>query len=85
VWGDGRLKSGTPTHEHRAAWLIEVRLQQRERFADPRACTARHHDQPVQPQPIRTITRGAHDGDDLLDCRRIWGQRNPLLRGGRLV
>jgi hypothetical protein len=32
-----------------------------------------HDDQGAQPTPVPAVARGAHNGDDLLDGRRIGG------------
>jgi hypothetical protein len=57
--------------EDRAAAGVEVCLGERERFADAQPCAPEHDDQPARPQAVRRGAGLPHDGDDLLDGRRI--------------
>jgi hypothetical protein len=61
-----------------AAW-VHVALGQRERFADPQACSPQHHDQRSQPGAVNTSARGAHHSDDLLDRGRVGGVASALV------
>src|SRR3954452_1205676 len=56
-----------------AAAGVEVSLRERERFVDAQPGAPEHHDQPAHPQAVRRGTSLAHDGEDLLDRRRISG------------
>jgi hypothetical protein len=38
---------------------------------DAKTGTPQHDDQRAQPPPVAAVAGGAHDGDDLLDCRGI--------------
>jgi hypothetical protein len=58
-------------HQQRAAAWVEVGLGESERLVDAQPGTPEDHDQAAQPNPVRVVTGGAHDGDDLLDLGRI--------------
>ena len=57
--------------QQRAAALIEIGLAERERFLDAHSSSPQDHDQTAQSTAVRVVTGRAHDGDDLLDLRRI--------------
>jgi hypothetical protein len=59
------------TDEATAARAVEVALGQRERLADPQAGPPEDDHEGAGPQAVRRVARGAHDGDDLFDLRRI--------------
>jgi hypothetical protein len=65
--------------EHCAAAGVEVSLGERERFVDAKPGAPEHHDQPAHPQAVGPGTGVSHDGDDLLDCRRIGGIATALV------
>jgi hypothetical protein len=46
-------------------------LGERERFVDARAAAPEHDDHRAQPPPVTVLGRVSHDGDDLLDGRRV--------------
>jgi hypothetical protein len=58
-------------HEQGTATGIEVGLGERERLVDAQSGAPQAHDQPAQPTPLRVVTGGAPDRDDLLDLGRI--------------
>jgi hypothetical protein len=58
-------------NEHGAAAAVEIALLESERFADPKAGTPQQDDQRTKPVTVWTVTDRAHDGDDLLNRRRI--------------
>src|SRR4030081_3839544 len=57
--------------EHGAAAAIKIALLESERFADPQPRAPQQDDQGAEPVTVGTITDRAHDGDDLLNRRRI--------------
>jgi hypothetical protein len=57
--------------EQSAASLIEVGLGERERFLDAQPGSQQDGDQAAEPAAVWAVAGGAHDGDDLLDLRRI--------------
>jgi hypothetical protein len=61
--------------------VIEVDFGKRERFLDPQPGTPQDHDQAAQATAVRAVTGGAHDGDDLLDLRRIGRVAQTLVAG----
>jgi hypothetical protein len=54
-----------------AATVVEIGLSERQRRLDALAGAPENDDQGAQPRAARVIACGAHDGDDLLDRRRI--------------
>jgi hypothetical protein len=65
--------------EDRAAAGVEVSLGERERFVASQPGAPEHDDQPAHPQAVGRCTGLAHDGDDLLDLRRIGGIATALV------
>jgi hypothetical protein len=61
---------------------VRIGLAECVRLADPQAGTPEHDDHAAEAEAVGIITRGLHDGDDLLDGRGSGGCRKPLLRGG---
>src|SRR5664279_3107681 len=59
------------TDQDRATDPIQIALGQRKRFADPQPSAPQHHDHAAKPEPVGVITGSAHNGDDLLDRRRV--------------
>jgi hypothetical protein len=53
------------------ASLIEIGLGEGERFLDAQPGSPGDHDQGAEPAAMRAVAGRAHDGDDLLDLRRI--------------
>ena len=68
-------------YENRPPPRIKIRLDQRQRFLDPKPTTPQHHDQRPQPEPVTIGRRLAHHGDDLVDRRRIGRIDHPLVPG----
>jgi hypothetical protein len=58
-------------HQNRAAGAVEVGLGEVERFADPQPSSPEDDDQRPQAGAVRTVPGGSHNGDDLLDGRRV--------------
>ena len=56
-----------------AAAGVEVGFGERERFVDAQPGAPEHDDQPAQAEAVGRGAGLAHDGDDLLDGRRIGG------------
>jgi hypothetical protein len=54
-----------------ATGSVQVALLKGERFADPKPGTPQQHDQRAKPVAIGPVPDRAHDGHDLLHCRRI--------------
>ena len=52
---------------------VEVGFVECERLADPQPGAPEHDDHAAQADPIRAISRGAYDRDDLLHRRRAGG------------
>jgi hypothetical protein len=69
----------TATDENCAAASVEVSLVERERFVDAQPGAPEHDDQPAHPQAVRRGAGLAHDGDGLLDLRRIDGRTTALV------
>jgi hypothetical protein len=65
--------------EQRAAIGVEVCLVEHQRFADPKSCAPQHNDHAAQPDSLRAVAAGAHDGDDLVHGRRIRRVAEPLV------
>jgi hypothetical protein len=65
--------------EQRSAARVEVGLGERERLVDAQAGAPEHDDQAAQPTAVDGVAGTAHDGDDLLDRRRIRGVVDPLV------
>jgi hypothetical protein len=59
------------TNEHSTTIVVQVGLVERERLADPQSGAPKHDDHGPEADSVRVIAGGAHDGDDLLDGRRI--------------
>jgi hypothetical protein len=72
--------TSTFAHEHRSAGRVEIGLGKSERFADPKPGSPQDHSQCSQASAVGTIAGGAHDGDDLLDGRRV-PPESALFRG----
>jgi hypothetical protein len=68
-----------PTHEQRAAPVIEIAFGERQRFLDTQPGAPKDHDQATQASPMRVVPVRAHDGDDLLDLRWIGGIAETLV------
>jgi hypothetical protein len=64
---------------NRAPDPIQIALGERERFADPQPGAPEHDDQPPKPDAVGAIAGGAHDGDDLLDRRRVRRVAEPFV------
>lgn len=58
-------------HEHGAAATVLVGLLEGKRFTDPQPGAPQQDDQRAEPVSVGTVTNCAHDGNDLLDGRRI--------------
>jgi hypothetical protein len=58
-------------HEHGAAATVQVGLLEGKRFTDPQPGAPQQDDQRAEPVSVGTVTNCAHDGNDLLDGRRI--------------
>jgi hypothetical protein len=71
------------TDEQGPAVLIEIGLGKRQRLLDAQPGSPQDHDQAAQPAAMRVVSRGTHDGDDLLHPWRIGRIAQTLLRGGR--
>jgi hypothetical protein len=56
---------------HRVASAVKIALLNSERFADPKPCAPQQENQRAEPVAVGTIADSAHDGDDLLNRRRI--------------
>jgi hypothetical protein len=63
----------------RAPDPVQIALGQRKRFADPQPSAPQHHDHAAEPDSVGVITSSAHDGDDLLDRRRVRWISKPLV------
>ena len=57
--------------QQRSAARVEVGLGEGKRLADPQAGSPEHDDQAAQPTAVDAVAAPTHDGDDLLDRRRI--------------
>ena len=57
--------------EHCAAGAVQIALLQGKRFTDAESGAPEQHDQRAKPVTVRAIADHPHDGDDLLDRRRI--------------
>src|SRR5437867_2779250 len=57
--------------EHRAASAVKIALLERERLADSQSRAPQQDDQRAKPVTVGTVPDRAHDGDDLLNRRRI--------------
>src|SRR5439155_11534739 len=57
--------------EDRAARSVEVGLGESERFTDSETGAPEEHDQGAKPEAVRPLAGGPHDGDDLVDRRRV--------------
>jgi hypothetical protein len=68
----------TAADEHCAAVGVEVSLAEGERFVDAQPGAPEDHDQTAHPEAVRRGAGLSHDGDDLLDGRRIGGIATPL-------
>jgi hypothetical protein len=66
-------------HENRPPPRVEIRLDPRQRFLDPKPTTPQHDDQRSQSEPVTIGRRLAHHGDDLVDRRRIRRVDHPLV------
>jgi hypothetical protein len=67
-------------NQHCAAALIEIGLGERKRRVDPQPRRARgRRSARAAPAAVRTVARGAHDGDHLLHLRRISGIAQTLV------
>jgi hypothetical protein len=66
-------------HEQRPAPAVQVGFGERQRLVDTQPRAPEHDDQGPKPTPVRAVARGAHDGDDLLDGRRIGRIAEPLV------
>jgi len=62
-----------PSDEHSAAGTVEIALLEGERLADPHPRTPEQEDQRPETVAVRAIANRPHDGDDLLDRRRVGG------------
>jgi hypothetical protein len=58
-------------HEHGATAAVQVALLEGERFADAQPGTPQQDDQRAKSVSVGTVTNSAHNGNDLLDRRRI--------------
>jgi hypothetical protein len=63
----------TLAHEYRPTTAVEVALGERQRLADPESRPPKDDHEAPQAQPVPSAARGAHDGNNLLDVRRIRG------------
>jgi hypothetical protein len=62
--------------------MVKVGLGQRQRLVDPQPGAPQHDDQGTQAMPV-TITPGlAHNGDDLINGRRVRGVTLALVAWG---
>ena len=66
-------------HQHRPAGAVEVSLGEVKRFTDSHPGAPEDDDQRPQPGAVTPVACGTHDGDDLLDRRRIGRKAEPLL------
>jgi hypothetical protein len=57
--------------EHGTAGTVEIALLEGERLADPQPRAPEQDDQRAEPVAVRAIANRPHDGDDLLDRRRV--------------
>jgi hypothetical protein len=57
--------------EHRATATVKIALLESERFADPQPRAPQQDDQDAKPVTVGTVPDRAHDGNDLLNLRRI--------------
>jgi hypothetical protein len=61
--------------------LIEIAFGESKRLLDAQPCPPHDHDERAQAAAVRTVTGGAHDGDDLLYLRWVGGVAQALVSG----
>jgi len=57
--------------DQRPASLIEIALSEIERLLDAQPGPPEDHDETAEPAAVHAVSGGVHDGDDLLDLRRM--------------
>src|SRR5450755_3872363 len=61
----------TVADQHRPAGRVHVGLGQGQRLGDPQPAAPQHRDDSPHSKAVAVLTGVAHDGDDLLDSRRV--------------
>jgi hypothetical protein len=61
--------------------VIEIAFAQRERFLDAQSRSPHDHDQSAKAPTVPIVSRGAHNGDDLLHLGRVGRVAQTLISG----
>jgi hypothetical protein len=67
--------------KQRAAAAVQARLAKRQRLVDAQPGPPKHDDHTAQPTSVTAIAGRPHDGDDLLDGRRVGRIAQALVAG----
>jgi hypothetical protein len=79
IHADLATSAALPAPDQNApAGRVQVALGKRQRLIDSQSCAPKQHDQRSSPQSRCAIAGGTHNGDDLLDGRRV-GRVAPAL------
>jgi len=73
--------------QDRSAPRVEVVVGERERLLDAQSGAPKHDDRRAQPPPVPVLGGVAHDGDDLIDGRRVSRVAHALVarRAARVI